>query len=392
MPLKRRAGRAASRGEKQPLLDMDWKVFVVDKKKYRWVICAGCTLLFFCTAGLGMTGFSVYQPYFISIGGLTNAQTSMLASVRSMFTFLTLFVAAKVLDRTDIRVGGTLAVIGIAGSMFLYGIADQYPLYVLAAAVAGVCYGIGGMLTVSVMIHRWFEDHQGLAVGICSAGSGFSAVIGTPVIAWMIETYSMRQAFFMEAGFVAISAVIVFLLLRNRPKGEEAPPQFSQERRGKSRGERMFVVGQRGEIFVMAGVLLMGFTYAATSHISVLYKNSGYPTGQISLLVSIMGASLFVGKCLYGAAADKIGSYRSGNLFFGMMVAGCALCCIAGNRSLFWAVFAVTLLCGGSVLLSVGLTVIANTVAKPEYYAVVVRRIQTIYLLGSMVFGVVPSR
>ena len=46
----------------------------MEKKKYRWVICAGCTLMFFCTAGLGMTGFTVYQPYLISDGGLTIAR------------------------------------------------------------------------------------------------------------------------------------------------------------------------------------------------------------------------------------------------------------------------------------------------------------------------------
>lgn len=363
----------------------------MDKKKYRWVICAGCTLMFFCTAGLGMTGFSVYQPYLISVGGLTNAQASLLTSIRSMFTFFTMFVSARILNKTDIRLGGTLSVLGITLSLFLYGIADSFPIYMLAAGVAGICYAIGGMLAVSVMIHRWFEEHQGLAVGICSAGSGFSAVIGTPVITWMIESFSMKQAFFIEAGFVVILAILVFLMLRNRPKGEERPPQFVSKAKKENPDENMFWVGKREQIFVMIGVLLMGFTYAASSHISVLYRNAGYQSGQVSLLVSVMGAALFIGKCFYGEAADKIGSYRSGNLFFGMMILGSALCCLAGNRNMFSAVIAVVLVCGGSVLLSVGLTIIANAVAKPRYYAVVVRRIQIIYMLGSMIFGVVPG-
>lgn len=363
----------------------------MDKKKYRWVICAGCTLMFFCTAGLGMTGFSVYQPYLISDGGLTNAQASLLTSIRSMFTFITMFAAARILNKTDIRLGGALSAVGIAIAMLLYGVADSFPVYAAGAAAAGACYGIGGMLAVSVMIHRWFEEHEGLAVGICSAGSGFSAVIGTPVITWLIETFSMRTAFFIEAAFVGVLAVLIFLMLRNRPKGEERPPQFvSKAAKGKKQ-EEMFWIGKREIWFVMIGILLMGFSYAATSHISVLYSNAGFTADQVSLLVSAMGAALFIGKCAYGQAADKLGSFQSGNIFFGMLVVGSALCCMAGNRNTGFAMAAVLLVSCGSVLLSVGLTIIAGAVAKQQFYAVVVRRIQIIYMLGSMVFGVVPG-
>lgn len=363
----------------------------MDKKKYRWVICAGCTLMFFCTAGLGMTGFSVYQPYLISDGGLTNAQASMLTSIRSMFTFLTMFAAARILNKTDIRLGGALSAVGIAAAMILYGTASSFPVYAAGAAAAGICYGIGGMLAVSVMIHRWFDEHQGLAVGICSAGSGFSAVIGTPIITWMIETFSMRTAFFIEAAFVAALAVLIFLMLRNRPKGEERPPQFVSKTAKGQKQEDMFWIGKREIWFVMIGILLMGFSYAATSHISVLYSNAGFSADQVSLIVSAMGAALFIGKCVYGQAADKLGSYRSGNIFFGMLVIGSGLCCLAGNGSIVLAMASVILVSCGSVLLSVGLTLIADAVAKQQYYAVVVRRIQIIYMLGSMVFGVVPG-
>ena len=363
----------------------------MDKKKYRWVICAGCTLMFFCTAGLGMTGFSVYQPYLISDGGLTNAQASMLTSIRSMFTFLTMFAAARILNKTDIRLGGALSAVGIAAAMILYGTASSFPVYAAGAAAAGICYGIGGMLAVSVMIHRWFDEHQGLAVGICSAGSGFSAVIGTPIITWMIETFSMRTAFFIEAAFVAVLAVLIFLMLRNRPKGEERPPQFVSKAAKGQKQEDMFWIGKREIWFVMIGILLMGFSYAATSHISVLYSNAGFSADRVSLIVSAMGAALFIGKCVYGQAADKLGSYRSGNIFFGMLVIGSGLCCLAGNGSIVLAMASVILVSCGSVLLSVGLTIIADAVAKQQYYAVVVRRIQIIYMLGSMVFGVVPG-
>ena len=135
----------------------------------------------------------------------------------------------------------------------------------------------------------------------------------------------------------------------------------------------------------------MGFSYAATSHISVLYRTEGFSADQVSLIVSVMGAALFIGKCIYGQAADRLGSFRSGNLFFGMLISGSALCCFAGTGSMILAAAGDVLVSCGSVLLSVGLTIIAGAVARQQYYAVVVRRIQIIYMLGSMAYGVVPG-
>lgn len=363
----------------------------MDKKKYRWIICAGCTLMFFCTAGLGMTGFTVYQPYLISAGGLTNAQASMLTSIRSMFSFLMMFAAGWILDKTDIRAGGTIAVLGIALSLGLYGVADSFPVYAAAAAVAGACYGLGGMLAVSVMIHRWFEDHQGIAIGICSAGSGFSAVVGTPVITWLVERSTMKTAFFIEAGFVAAMAVIVFLVLRDTPSGEKKSTEFTAGTGRKKAKRPVMRITARQSAMVMAGALFMGFTYAASSHISVLYKSEGYSAGEVSLLVSVFGAALFIGKCVYGQAADRLGSFASGNIFFGVLVLGNLMTCFASGGSMMTASASVILVGIGSVLLSVGLTIIADTVAEPQHYAVVVRRIQIVYMLGSMCFGSVPG-
>lgn len=363
----------------------------MDKKRYRWIICAGCTLMFFCTAGLGMTGFTVYQPYLISEGGLTNAQASMLTSIRSMFSFLMMFAAVWILNKTDIRKGGTIAVLGIALSLGLYGIADSFPVYAAAAAVAGACYGLGGMLAVSVMIHRWFDEHQGVAIGICSAGSGFSAVVGTPVITWLVEQSSMKKTLFMEAAFVTVMSTIVFLVLRDTPSGEKKGVEFAAGTGKKKAGKTDMRTTPWQSTMVMAGALLMGFTYAASSHVSVLYRSEGYSAGEVSLLVSVFGAALFIGKCVYGQASDKLGSFASGNLFFGVLILGNLMTCFAAGGSMAAALGSVILIGVGSVLLSVGLTIIADTVAEPQHYAAVVRNLQIVYMLGSMCFGAVPG-
>lgn len=63
------------------------------KIHYSWFICIGCTLLMFCTAGLGSTGFATYLPYLISLKGLANVQISIIVFIRSLFESLVCFLS-----------------------------------------------------------------------------------------------------------------------------------------------------------------------------------------------------------------------------------------------------------------------------------------------------------
>lgn len=346
--------------------------------------------MIFCTGGLAMTGFTVYQPYLISIGGLTNAQASMLTSIRSMFTLIAMFAVNSVLRKTDIRLGATGSVLAIVVSFILYGIGGGFPIYCCAAAIAGFAYGTGGMVAATIMINRWFEEHQGLALGICAAGSGMSTVVATPIITWAIERFSLRSTLLAEAVVVAILMLLVFLLLRNRPKGEEGK-KFGGNGAKITLDRNSFQVRTSDAYIVYIGMLLMGFTYASSSHIAVLYKSEGYHTATVALFLSVMGVALIVGKCLYGLVSDKYGSFVAGNLFFGAFFIGGVLCCVSGIKNVLLGVVAVALLGGGSSILSVGISVIARAVAKPKCFTPLVQRYQIIYMIGSLLFGVMPG-
>lgn len=337
-----------------------------------------------------MTGFTVYQPYLISIGGLTNAQASMLTSIRSLFTLLAMFAVNRILRKTDIRMGATYSVLAIVLSFLIYGMASSFSVYAMAAATAGFAYGVGGMVAATIMINRWFVDYQGLALGICAAGSGVSTVIATPIITVMIEKFSMKATLIGESIVVAIFAIPVFVLLRNRPKGEEDKHFGGNNPTAKPEGP-VFRVSKSGSHIVCVSILIMGFTYAASSHISVVCKSEGFHTQTVALLISVMGIALVVGKCVYGLISDKFGSFVAGNLFFGGFFTGVALCCISGLQNTAIAIVSVALLGAGSSILSVGISVIARAVAAPIHFTPLVQKFQIIYMIGSLIFGVVPG-
>lgn len=53
------------------------------KIHYAWFVCAGCALLLFCTSGLSINAFTIYQPYILKLNNFTNSQSSMIITVSS---------------------------------------------------------------------------------------------------------------------------------------------------------------------------------------------------------------------------------------------------------------------------------------------------------------------
>lgn len=77
--------------------------------------------------------------------------------------------------------------------------------------------------------------------------------------------------------------------------------------------------------------LLMGGVLAGFTHISVLYTDEALPEVTVTLLISISGAALTLGKCLCGQVSDRFCGRRASVLFLTLIVTGCGACCL-GER------------------------------------------------------------
>ncbi len=194
---------------------------------YSWWICAGCTLLIFCTMGLTTNAFTVFQPYLIADGGLSNTQASLVVSIRNLFALFSMFIIEWFYRQSGIRLGVSIAVAGIALSLVMFGAAHSFLGYSLAAAVTGVFYGLGGMFPISIIIGRWFRSHLALALGISAAGTGFATIVMPPLITLMVERQSLSFAFYAEAAFTAAALLVIYAVLRNHPEEKGLAPLYT---------------------------------------------------------------------------------------------------------------------------------------------------------------------
>ena len=158
--------------------------------------------MLFVTCGLAFNVFSAAQPYILTQNGFTNTQTSLITTVRSAAYLLGTFAIGRYYRRLGYRAGCALAAVLACVSFLLFAAAKSLAAYYFAGAVAGVSYALGSMVPASILMCRWFRAHSGLAIGICSAGTGLATVVFSPLFTAIAES----GVDFVSVGYVTHSA------------------------------------------------------------------------------------------------------------------------------------------------------------------------------------------
>ena len=128
----------------------------------------------FCTSGLSINAFTVYQPYIIAENGFSNTQASSIITVRSMFAFVSMFLTGVYYKKISLRKGMAVAGLLITSGFMLFGIAENYLTYCIGAVCVGFGYGFGTMVPIAIVLEHWFLKKRTLALSICSAITGVS--------------------------------------------------------------------------------------------------------------------------------------------------------------------------------------------------------------------------
>ncbi len=359
---------------------------------YAWWVCAGCALLIYCTAGLAVNAFTIYQPFILRENGFSNAQSSLLITARSLAAFLASMLAERVYRRFTLRAGMALAGLASALGFFVYGLSDRYAGYCVASALVGVGFGVGTMTPISVLLGRWFVKSRMLAVSVCSAVTGL-AIFGVPsLLTWLIQRLGLRAAFLLEGGVIALLSFVSFLLIRDDPRRMGMSPYGEgQEERARQRVHGNVVLDLRDRLLVAPIALASGVvTSVSYGHLTVYMTSLNYDPGVIAAAITVCGVALMLGKLLYGATAERIGNRRTHTVFGLILIAGMSLCCLAG-KGLAVLYAAVTVYGLGLALTTVGLTTLAADWSVPDHYRATVEQLQTGYFAGALLFSPLPG-
>ena len=360
-----------------------------------WLVCLGCGLALFTVMGLGINGFTVYQPYLLERFHLTNGQGSWITTVRSLFSLLSMLSADALCRRLGIRQTMTLGLGFFVVSYALFGAASAFPTLCACAALSGLAYGFGGMIPLTLALSHWFRDRRGLALGLAAGGSGLSTVLAPPLLEEAIQHLGLTAAFWLEGGVGILLTLCVFLLVRDRPEELGLVPYTA------SGGSGASVPAERPApprlsrplwwVVVAAAFLTGGPCGPGFSHLSVLYTSENYDSGTVALLMSLFGLVLMLSKVLYGSLSDTLGSRWANWSVYAVFLTGFSLCCLApsGSIPLAFAAFVFTAL--GMPLSSVSLSVWAGDLSAGPDYDRLVKWLSSAYMLGSLLTGPMPG-
>lgn len=356
----------------------------MQKQLSPWYFCAAGTVLLFCTVGLSTSCFPVLQPYLISVIGLSNSESSLFITVRTLSALVATIFLNNYLRRTGLIRGILLASCTTVAGFLVLAYAGSFSAACASAVLFGIGYSFSGIVAVSILIHNAFSAHLGLALSICAAGTGLSAVVCPPVVTWLVESSSLRVASLAEAAFVLLCIIIVAFILRRFPPEKSS---VSGAVRGAARSKP-----DRACALSLAAMFFLGtIANAGWSHLGVLYRTAGFSSAQVALLMSFVGAALTAGKLIFGECGDILGAKRTISMACILMSIGTLLCCFAESRSMA-AALASMLLFGLSLpIASVGLGLIGQSFSASTDFDSFVRSLQVSYTIGTLLFSPIPG-
>jgi MFS family permease len=190
---------------------------------YGWVVVAVTFLTMLVTAA-AMSAPGVLIVPLEQEFGWDNAEISTALAIRLMLFGLFGPFAAAFMNRFGIRRVIVCAITLIsAGLLASLAMTQVWQLIFLWGIVVGVGTGLTAMVLAATVATRWFNHRRGLVLGMLGASSATGQLIFLPLIAELTTRYGWRMALVFVCVILALTAIVVITLMRDRPADLNLP-------------------------------------------------------------------------------------------------------------------------------------------------------------------------
>ncbi|HYH12621.1 MAG TPA: MFS transporter, partial [Thermomicrobiales bacterium] len=157
------------------------------------------------SSGPGQTyGTSAFVDPMIEELGMSRSLFSTLYSIGTLASAVALMVMGRQIDRRGSRMVMALAAGGLALGTFVLGLANG-PVLVLLGFAMTRAFGQGLLgLSARTLVPQWFVRQRGRAFSLLGLASTFSLALIPPVHERLISWLGWRNAWFVDAAFLAL--------------------------------------------------------------------------------------------------------------------------------------------------------------------------------------------
>ena len=289
------------------------------KQNYHWVI-AGVVLLALTVCGGIMNSFNgiVLIPITESLGVSRGAFTAATITRNVMSFLLSLFSGILFVKFGYRKL--VFACLLISASGFLLGATGQTLTVMCIACVLDGTYSVCTIAGPPRIIGTWFHRHYGLVMGIVTSATGFGGSIFSIILAKIVKDFSWRAVYLTTGVLFASVAVLILLVIRNKPEEIGLKPYGEGEHAQKKKkhdedhwpGFYMDELKKKPAYYLLViGTLLSSIcVYMAFFVVSPYLQDCGM---QLEVAATVQGLMLFGlagSKLLLGFISDKIGAKR----------------------------------------------------------------------------------
>ncbi|MBR6728918.1 MAG: MFS transporter [Clostridia bacterium] len=296
------------------------------KFDYMWVIIGICFLMVAVTLGLCSSGRTLYLTAITDALGLSRGAFSINDSCRFITTTIINIYFGKMVYRF-----GTKKLI-CAGFVCLIAFAmiNSFATKLITFYIGSVFLGIGLSWTsttmVSTIINRWCKSNRGTITGAVLAANGIGGAIAVQILSPIIfqegNPFGYRSSYHLVAIVLFITLILVAILYREQPKGEESNPLIVSKKH-KARGTGWvgmdYAVALKKPYFYLV-LLCIFFTGLALQGLSGIAVPHMYDVGIsiefVALLTSMSGILLATAKFSIGFLYDRFGMRITMDLCF----------------------------------------------------------------------------
>ncbi len=205
--------------------------------------------------------------------------------------------------------------LSLISSMLLYSFAENLVLIYIAGALLGIGLAWTTTTMVGYVVGAWCSENKGTIMGAILASNGLGGAIAIQAVGSLINPEvvgSYRAAYRLIAIVLAVTAAVILVLFRDKPREKTIPTVKATKR--KTRGQdwvgipfsaairKWYFWGALVCIF-FSGMILQGTHGIVAMH----YKAVGVDYGAVKALMSFGSLLLASAKFLTGFVYDKGG-------------------------------------------------------------------------------------
>ena len=236
--------------------------------------------------------------------GLSRGSFTIYVSLMTVSASICTPMMGQYINRKGVRDIILISGIWCSIGFVIFSFANSVWVFYLTAILIGMFTTNCVSLCATVVVQQTYSEEKASGVlGIVMAGSGVGGMILSLIVPGLIQNYGWRMGYrFAALCWMVLVLGAYFLLGGQKISGNIA--QRKQSVDGMTRAEAL-----RSPMLylLMAAMFAMTASSCIQPHLPALLGGMDFSTAQVSVMVSVMTASLAVGKILQGLLYSKVG-------------------------------------------------------------------------------------